>query len=553
MRSVFAKASKKSVVAAALSLCLMLGFAGEAAAAGGMASFPAVKTASGAAEQAEPVRAVTYAGHEWVINFWSSETEYMAEDFQRIREDGFNTVILCVPWREFQPYVTGGSFNGYAFEKLKKVCQGAGEAGLSVMLRLGYTWDYYDNSDILLRYRKLIYDESYRSAWKRYAREVYQTVSAYDNFAGAFLTWEDFWNFIDVEKQLAGTYAGRQLAKDCGYTDYVRTKVSKEERELLYGDPEKAEAAEFPAADSPAYRLFFDWYNTVLMDLLSDTQDVFPGISMECRLDQDPYPMPDGSLNGYDHAVTFPCGTAAYSSVMLSATMGFANGLELSAAQAAAMSRGLLDRAKQASGKPVFVDQFLYMETTPGYEYLPHLRESEVNSYLSAMGDVFRKETLGYGLWTYRDYADSIIYNSEFGLDLKGWQARGSVSITEYDGSRMAALSKGGSLSQDISYRTYLGSGNTMLSLRAVSEAPVHLTVKVGDCTESVEVNGDETVTVTFPKRVAESFQIYADGNVLLDNIKLYTHVTEGRVYGLDGSEGAYLSGVRALNARLSR
>ena len=66
----------------------------------------------------DPVRAVTYAGREWVINFWSTETEYMEEDFARIREDGFNAIILCVPWREFQPSVLISAFNEDAFAKL---------------------------------------------------------------------------------------------------------------------------------------------------------------------------------------------------------------------------------------------------------------------------------------------------------------------------------------------------------------------------------------------------------------------------------------------------
>ena len=117
----------------------------------------------------DPVRAVTYAGREWVINFWSTETEYMEEDFARIREDGFNAIILCVPWREFQPSVLISAFNEDAFAKLRTVCETAERQGLSVMLRLGYSWDYYDHSNVLERFEGLIYDDTYLEAWKRYA------------------------------------------------------------------------------------------------------------------------------------------------------------------------------------------------------------------------------------------------------------------------------------------------------------------------------------------------------------------------------------------------
>lgn len=503
------------------------------------------------AAQPDPIKAVTYMGHEWVMNFWSSETEYMDEDFTQIAADGFNTIILCVPWREFQPYVSATYSNDYAYLKLREVMEAAKAHGLSVMLRLGYTWDFYDNSDVIDRFQKLLYDENHKFAWRAYAKEVYDTVSKYDNFAGAFLTWEDFWNFISVEKTLVGTATGKKLAKEMGYTDYVLQNYSYEERLLLYGNEAAANAAEFPSEESPAYKFFFDWYDHCLNELLSETQEVFPNISMECRLDQDPYPLPDGSKAGYYHGATFPCGSASFCSVMLSASMGFPEGTALAAGDTAGMSAALLAQSRASAGKPVFVDQFLYMETTPGYEHLPQFPESEVNTYLAAMGDVFRNNTIGYGIWTYRDYMDSIIYNSEFGRKLAGWDPLGTVSVTAYDGTKMAKLSAGASISQDLSYRAYIGPENTKLSFRAVAKRPVNLTITVGGETQNVSVNGDSTETVEFSSQVSEHIKIYADGEVFLDNIKLYTHITEGNIYEPDGTAGVHLAGIRELNRRL--
>ena len=38
---------------------------------------------------------------------------------------------------------------------------------------------------------------------------------------------------------------------------------------------------------------------------------------------------------------------------------------------------------------------------------------------------------------------------------------------------------------------------------------------------------------------------------MLLDNIKLYSHLTEGGIYELHGEPGPYLEGIRACNAAM--
>ena len=45
----------------------------------------------------------TYFANLCPLNFWDSELNSIGTDFQRIKNDGFNSVIIVVPWREFQP------------------------------------------------------------------------------------------------------------------------------------------------------------------------------------------------------------------------------------------------------------------------------------------------------------------------------------------------------------------------------------------------------------------------------------------------------------------
>ncbi|MDO4939260.1 MAG: cellulase family glycosylhydrolase [Lachnospiraceae bacterium] len=430
-------------------------------------------------------KAVTYFGNEWPVNFLNSEHAQAEADFARIKADGFNTVIYCVPWREIQPG-SNGSFDEAALGKLDEMITRAGNCGLSVMLRLGYTWDYADHSSPMSRFNSLFSSRLARSAWLKYAERVYNLCSAHSNFAGAFLTWEDFWT---------------SLASECsGYEEMDRK----------------------------------------LMELLTQTQQVFPDLSMEVRLFDD---MSGGKP--YSHEKTYGCGNASYSSTIITAAMGYSDGSIISPGDAAAMSSALIGRV-QAAGKPVFVDQFLYMETTPGYENIAKV--SDVNAYLAGMADVFSSRTTGYGLWTYKDYADSIIYNPEFGMGTKGWSVS-KASIENIGGNNKMHLNPGGSISQDLTGRGFGNSLSTKARLTVDSAESGKITVTAGRISKSVTVGpGTQTVDIDFGRQCKDSIRISSTVSCYIDDVKLYAHITEGNIYALDGTPGGYLSGIRVLN-----
>ena len=83
------------------------------------------------------LKSATYYSDDWVINFWNSESSHMDEELKQIREDGFNSIILVVPWREFQPSMAPEHYNDYAWEKFDRVMKAAKAQDLKVMLRVG--------------------------------------------------------------------------------------------------------------------------------------------------------------------------------------------------------------------------------------------------------------------------------------------------------------------------------------------------------------------------------------------------------------------------------
>ena len=62
------------------------------------------------------LRSATYYSDDWVINFWNSESVHMEEELARIAADGFNSIILAVPWREFQPETSPVAYEDYAWK-----------------------------------------------------------------------------------------------------------------------------------------------------------------------------------------------------------------------------------------------------------------------------------------------------------------------------------------------------------------------------------------------------------------------------------------------------
>ena len=68
------------------------------------------------------------------------------------------------------------------------------------------------------------------------------------------------------------------------------------------------------------------------------------------------------------------------------------------------------------------MDQFLFTDNTVGFEHNAQLRDDQKALYLEGVVPVLKNMTMGYGIWTYRDYGDNKLYNAPFGLRQEGWR-----------------------------------------------------------------------------------------------------------------------------------
>lgn len=502
------------------------------------------------------LKSATYYSDDWVVNFWNSESSNMDEELARIASDGFNNIILAVPWREFQPQTEPFTYNDYAWDKLDRVMDAAARHNLSVMLRVGYTWDYYGRDNVLDRYSGLLYDNSLRTAWLAYVERLYQHASAHENFSGGFLTWEDFWNFTDTSTTLGNGDSGKKLAVKYGYTDYAKEHYTLEELKEMYHQPlDSYGDLYFPPKDSYARKVFYEYYDQFLNKLLADSQTVFPGLSMEVRLDVDPVDHWDGSREGFMHSSTFPSGSAAYTSTMYSIPMGFENQYErVSAKDALEKFPIFMDRLHAYSGgKPVYIDQFLFTDNTVGFEHNAQLLDDEKALYLEEMAPVLKTMTMGYGIWTYRDYGDNKLYNAQFGLGKNGWSFTGQSSVVEKDGTSQAMLMDGARIYQNIGHRmTGTAGDNTTVRLKLKGEGDCKLTIRLGNQSRTVEAGDSKTVEVNFDGNDASDFSLQAaGGTAYVDDIQVFTIVTKGELYNMDGSEGSCIEALRSMNQKL--
>lgn len=507
------------------------------------------------------VKSATYFSDEWPINFWNSEMDDMEKELRQIKEDGFDSIILVIPWKEFQISTSPIEYSEYAFENLNFVMEAASKEGLDVYTRIGYTWDYYNdlNENITERFLDILRNQTVHDAWLDYAEKLYNELRAYDNFENGFLTWEDFWGCLAVCDNLDES-ARVEYARSLGYQEWVEKNYSLEEYNAQYMLDFNAYAEiPVPLRSEPAMEAMYNFYDNYLNELLSETQDVFPNISMEVRLDADLVTNVEGDSEYYSHTATYSCEDSDFTATMYSIPMGFENkGERVSAEEALKKTEYILGNLVSLNGgKPVYVEQFLFMDNTPQFSYNAQIKENEIGQYLESVSTVLGKYTGGYGIWTYRDYRNNMLYNSQFGLEDRGWELSGTPEFCEDEETNSAVchLNEGSSISQDIpEVRNHFDSSNYTISFDITKcEEESEIEICFGGESRRIRIKETGTYEITFNKNSAFDFKIEVlSGDVYVDNLCLYSFVQEGHLYNEKNEELEFISCIRILNEELS-
>ena len=497
------------------------------------------------------IRGCHYWGEAWPINFWNSfEASSLRSDFSKIKDDGFNTVIIVLPWREYE-------LDKEDIQKrIRLILDAAEQASLKVGVRLAYAHDYVlanvpSSEGMLL---SLFVSEESRESWLAYIRDAYKLFSSHPAFSFAFLTWEDFFRVYgnmdaDATKRL-------EFARESGYDKFVREHYTREEVESAYGSIAHQDVLPVPPRSSKAVRLFYDYVDDFIVGtLFSRARECFPGLSLEARVDWDRVGVENPEWYVHKRQIQ-DVGAHDFVTIYYAPFMFSKNeGEELEVDEAITKLEMKLAEVKGLAGsRGIFIDQFNFIDNTPGMERNARIKRDSLCEYLAKAADVLRKNTIGYALWCWRDYYGTPLYNAAFELGFKGWAVEGGSSAASIwrddDGDQWALLSEGVSCAQRfcttpgiskpkrfdvVFYADTLGGGEIECNGKRLE-----IMKKGKYCVN--DLSGDGV-----------SFKVIR-GNVLIDNVNIIGHVQKNGMYDENGREIPDVApGVRELNRRLTK
>jgi len=512
------------------------------------------------------VRAAHYWGDEWVKNFWSSDLSRMDRDLAQIKSDGFDTIVIVIPWTEFQPKLFPPRVNPVAFRRLETVMRAAERHRLGVVARISYTWDFHPGADLptLGRFAALYHDPRVYRAWLAYIAALSRSLQSFPNFRFAFLTWEDFWQLAYEPDHATSEEARRRVAQATGFDDYLRTRFTLEEVRGELGQPvERWEDVAVPARKTAAFRLYLDFVDHELVNrIYVPARSRFPRLSMEARVDWDQlWTDPDAEPGWYRHDAQFHLPGAPFVTIYWAPAMGALNvGEEESAQDVLARLERILKYTNDLSGGKIFIDQLIYRDNSLQFRRNARVRANEVRAFLRCTPSGLRRYTRGFAIWAYRDYATSAVYNPSFALGLSGWHVSGRVERPRSGGG--VVLEPGSTVAQamprardpEVKWASHV---YVELRARSARGGPATLRVRLASLEpRTVRLGSRERrARLSFPRERVPSYDLELRAGrraAIVSDVQVYSFVASGGMRRRNGTAGPEVAAVRELNAAVA-
>jgi hypothetical protein len=516
------------------------------------------KNSASAPRTFERLRAAHYFADTYPKQFWNSfEPSDVPRDFAQIKSDGFNAIVLILPWSEFQTSPIDNVHDERMFERLKFLMDEANNAGLGVVLRLSFFWTYRPDveNDIFKRMHALFHDDELRDAWLAHITEMYKRAGKHPAFRLAFLSWEDL-------TPMALTSATPDLSDQSilrMYQQYLARASSLGEISDFYGARFSSFGqVPFPARKSPAYAKFFDYWDDALINrFFTPANRQFPNLSFEVRNDWDPVWDVDGKITWKNHASTYALAGTNTVTTYYATSWGMKN--EGDFATAVDTLKGF-DRFFEHLGisklrQHLFIDQFLFYYELEEFKNNTQIKPEERDQFLREIAQRFRDRDISYALWYYRDYVDNAVYNAHFSLGLDGWSASPDVQIVSLsNGHAAVALMKGDQIKQrvPVQQRGAWKGGNKPIDICIAREANTASSVEVLAGAQRVLMKwgkGERLSCSKIPRAGEFELTIRAvDQPVRIDLVEVFTVLEPSAVYDRKRNPGPQLSAIRQLN-----
>jgi hypothetical protein len=403
--------------------------------------------AKGSATQNQPSCAVVtvtprfclgihYFGAHDPISFWDGlRIEDVPKHFAQIRDDGFNTINLLIPWHAFFAVSGQGFVDAWYGQKLIALLKHASEYGLSVNGRIFYAYSPTVTSEAIEYRRQYALLSDKDAAIQKLeidAEALCNFVRDCKAWRGAFITWEDFYACFEGPAYWLPEHRVT-FGKTSGFSDWIQHSNLNEEarqRELQQVDSVWV----VPEHGTRAMSLWLRFFDHVLRErILLPSSKYFGALSIEVRADAYPVPKEDNETEWlyFDNFSDWSGQKMLYWGPFFGAQN---QGEKLTAKEAMRGFEYLLSRyeATGANNKPV-VDQFNFTDETLLFaNHNAKIKSDEISAFIVGTADVLRKSTGGYALWAYRDYRENWLVNPSFQRDDAGWVIDHNTSIAEH-------------------------------------------------------------------------------------------------------------------------
>ncbi|MBZ4687984.1 MAG: hypothetical protein JG764_1617 [Clostridiales bacterium] len=513
------------------------------------------------------IKAVHYFGDEAPMNFWSSDLSNIDMDLKKIKEDGFNSIILVIPWREYQPKIDPISYNKKIKERLHFVINKASKYDLDVIVRVGYAWDYYYNGQFSCkeRFSNIFSEEKFLKAFIDFTGDVYKEVSKHENFDSGFITWEDFWFISYLDGNSISYEENLRLANKIGFSKYLKENYTIKELENKYGYTiNNFNEVYIPGRDEYAFVLYYQFLDHFIIDnILEPCQKVFPELTLETRFDMEPIKY-GKTYKWFAHKYMYKVKNTPMVGTIYGVSMGFEN----DGRRKYASANEVLNKFKYYlnswseelyPGQKLFIDQFLFYDNTPGFENNIAVKPDELGKFILNSENFLKKYTSGYAIWTYKNYKANLLYNNGFEIGKSGWQLLGDALVENKKQNNYVYLDENSKIRQKVKQKHFYNLTNDLfVEFNAKSSVPLSkIKITVGSFEQIIDITDTnwQSYKIQLANNEYKDFsnlQIEVlEGELEIDNIKLYSFIQDGKLYNSNNEELEMIKYIRKLNDNL--
>ena len=520
----------------------------------------------------------------WNYNFWSNlRLGSLGKDLRRIRNLGFNTIVLTIPWGVFQIDAAPPRYDADAYDRLNQVIDEAWREGLYVILRVG-TLERVPRGIMGESFSApyVFFDERERSAYADLFRETAARLAGKPGLLFQFFSWEDVTAYLRVGQQ--GELDRLAYARHVrGWVEHLETRPVSDWNRDWGTSYVSADAVGIPPYGSRAYQEFLRYADDHLLAVLlpevaaaARRGDPDARLSYEIRVDGEPIVV-GGKTEYFGHEATWPL-TSDYPIVTayFNPYWGARNeGDVISPGDALRNLETLLLRLRRTVGaKRIFFDQFNFVDSTPAFRHNSRLAgEPEVATFLAGAMRLLREQSLGYALWSLDAYEANLLRNARFEGGLVDWQSGATdavadqvvVHLDEATRDHYASLAPRTSLLQVVraGWNPGVATPDVSYTLRVRARSAAGGTLEVR---YNPEAGGSTNSLLSYTVAPGEAWQTFSwqvpfapacrvtlaatgDAVVDVDDVTLFNHVQEAALFDPLGRDlGRRADVVRAAN-----